>query len=669
MSTSTSIASVRVLPEDVANKIAAGEVVERPASVVKELVENALDAGAGRITVRVVAAGRRLIEVIDDGHGMSEQNALLAIERHATSKIRSAEDLEDVTTMGFRGEALASIASVSRFELVTRRAKDDSGTRIRIDGGILRDVEQIGSRPGTRITVNRLYFNTPVRAKFLKGLTTELGHCIDAVQRHALARTGVGFQFIHNDKMLLDIPAHASLKERVALIWGLNFARDMVEISGEQAGFRLHGVVGRPGLTRSVRSHQFFFMNHRPVINRSLQYGFEDGYRGLVTIGRHPIGVLMLETHPRYVDVNIHPAKREIRFRDERVARDAVRDIVRQALAEDQASIVTAPEVARPQQAQLTPTPAPAPTSEDVAPPSPSLDASDVTETSPPPVEIVPPVLPTSPQEARPTATEVPSPSAAPSPDRPTPSVAAEPEPDTHPATAPTAAPVPAPAPVAQQDDLPGFVEKHDIERIIPEAVYRPVGGMTDAPLQIFDTYLLVPGDDRLLIIDQHALHERLNYDGLVAELEDNTYESQQLAVPIVIEVAPSQVRLVESNLQLFRDVGIELEPFGGNTFQVTAICHLYEDGKVRDLVYHILDELGQGDLFDRGQVLSDTLRLATRACKASVRAGDPLTPQERRGLLEGFERLRPPYTCPHGRPIIVELTQNQMEKSFRRIQ
>ncbi len=655
MNTTTPIAPVRVLPEDVANKIAAGEVVERPASVVKELVENALDAGATRVTVRVVAAGRRLIEVVDDGHGMSEQNALLSIERHATSKIRSAEDLEDVTTMGFRGEALASIASVSRFELITRRAKDESGTRIRIDGGILRDVEQIGARPGTRITVNRLYFNTPVRAKFLKGLTTELGHCIDAVQRHALARVGVGFQFLHNEKMLLDIPGHASLKERVALIWGLNFARDMIEISGEQAGFRLHGVVGRPGLTRSVRSHQFFFMNHRPVINRSLQYGFQDAYRGLVTIGRHPIGVLMLETHPRYVDVNIHPAKREIRFRDERTARDAVRDLVRQALSEDQASIVS--DVAPPVQADWMPlaeapkatepaTAASTATEAEDEHPAPSQAKAPTQETpAPPPIEST---------ESTPSAAE-------------TPQEPVEAGPIAPPVQPPHDLPAP-PPPATKQSSLPGF-EEPEIEKIIPEAVYRPVPSMTDAPLQVFDTYLLVPGENRLLIIDQHALHERLNYDSLIAELEDNTYESQQLAVPIVIEVAPSQVRLLETNLPLFRSVGIELEPFGGSTFQVTAICHLYEDGKVRDLIYQILDELGQGDLFDRDRLISDTLRFATRACKASVRAGDPLTPQERRGLLEGFERLRPPYTCPHGRPIIVELTQNQMEKSFRRIQ
>ena len=353
MTPTTPIAPVRVLAEDVANKIAAGEVVERPASVVKELLENALDAGATRITVRVVAAGRRLIEVTDNGHGMSEQNALLSIERHATSKIRSAEDLEDIRTMGFRGEALASIASVSRFEMVTRREQDENGTRIRIDGGILREVEQAGARPGTRVTVNRLYFNTPVRAKFLKGLTTELGHCIDSVQRHALARAGVGFQFLHNDKVLLDIPPHATLRERVALIWGLATSRDMVEVQGEQAGYHLHGIIGLPGLTRSARSHQFFFMNHRPVINRSLQYGFEDGYRGLVTIGRHPMGVLLLETNPRYVDVNIHPAKREIRFRDERSARDAVRDIVRTSLAEVHAPAERGQAVPNPSQARF----------------------------------------------------------------------------------------------------------------------------------------------------------------------------------------------------------------------------------------------------------------------------------------------------------------------------
>ena len=334
MSATLTIPPVRILPEDLANKIAAGEVVERPASVVKELVENAIDARATRISVRLVAAGRRTIEVLDNGHGMSEQDALLAIERHATSKIRKAEDLDNVRTMGFRGEALASIAAVAHFELVTRRAKDNDAVRIRVDGGILRDVAHVAAPVGTRITVNRLYFNTPVRAKFLKGITTELSHAADIVQRHALAQEGVGFQVLHNEKLLLDLPENASLRERVALIWGLNFVRDMLEFSAEAAGFKFKGMLGLPDLTRSSRSHQFFFLNRRPVNNQSLQYGFEDGYHGLVGIGRRPVGIILVETHPRLVDVNIHPTKREIRFRDERAVRDALRDVVRQRLTE-----------------------------------------------------------------------------------------------------------------------------------------------------------------------------------------------------------------------------------------------------------------------------------------------------------------------------------------------
>ncbi|MCC6143564.1 MAG: DNA mismatch repair endonuclease MutL [Candidatus Hydrogenedentes bacterium] len=647
--------SVRILPEDVANKIAAGEVVERPASVVKELLENALDAGATRISVRLVGAGRRLIEVIDNGCGMSEQNALLAIERHATSKVRKAEDLDAIRTMGFRGEALPSIAAVSQFELVTRRAKDEAASRLRIDGGILRDVEQVGAPPGTRVTVNRLYFNTPVRAKFLKGVTTELSHCIDAVQRHALSHEGIGFQLFHNDKLLLDVPEHATLRERVALIWGLSFAREMVELRGEQAGIKVRGLIGQPGLTRSGRSHQFFFLNSRPVVNRSLQYGLEDGYRGLITVGRYPVGVILLDMHPRFVDVNIHPAKREVRFRDERAARDAVRDVVRKRLgalepAKEPAAVATPSAPQRDFIAEM----------ETPEPEAPALRA----ETRP---------------EAR--LQTAPPPSWQPQPETP-PTRPAD-EWDTPPATIDTrdtfGAPAPEPeaAPAEERqalrdwagDEQPDLPIEREIGEVAPDAVYRPMGAIDEAPLQLFDTYLLVPGTDRLLIIDQHALHERLNYDALVNELRDNEYQSQQLAVPLVFEVAPSQVRLLETNLDIFRKVGIEIESFGGNSFQVTAVCHLYEEREVTDLIYKMLDEMAQGDLFTKEDILADMLRLATRACKASVRAGDRLTPQERKALLDGFRRLRPPYTCPHGRPIITELTQRQMEKSFRRIQ
>lgn len=636
MPTKSGTAPVRILSEDVVNKIAAGEVVERPASVVKELVENALDACATRILVRLVAAGRRTVEVVDNGHGMAEHDALLAIERHATSKIRKAEDLDNIVTMGFRGEALASIAAVSRFEMITRRAKDPSGTRIRIEGGVLRDVSQVAAPVGTRVTVNRLYFNTPVRAKFLKGITTELSHCIDIVQRHALAEPGVGFEVSHNDKVLLGIPENANLRERVALIWGLSFVKDLIEMDGEGAGIRIRGMVGTPGLTRSQRSHQFFFMNRRPVMNRALQYGFEDAYRGLLTIGRHPVGILMVDAPPRFVDVNIHPAKRELRFRDERVAQAAVRDIVRDRLAAMDKGLQP-----------LVRTRGYNPLSGGGA-------------ESPATVSLARPPLQRQEPEAR-TAVGGEAPS------RETGSTSAPAQ-----RIMPQAPRIDDQAPILPQGVQTEFVapvQSGAVGQIEPEAVYQSVGSLGEAPLQVFGTYLLVPAGERLLIIDQHALHERLMYDGLRAELEDTEYESQRLAVPILIDLPPSHVRVLEANLGLFSKLGIEIEPFGGATYQVTAVCHLYDEGKIADAVYHILDEAAQGNLFERADFMADFLRLAVEACRGAVKAGDRLSPRERRNLLEGFRRLRPPYTCPHGRPIITELTQIQVEKSFRRRQ
>jgi DNA mismatch repair protein MutL len=620
MTAKNRIPAVRVLSEAVANKIAAGEVVERPASVVKELVENALDAGASRVTVRLSAAGKRLIEVVDNGHGMSEHDAVLSIERHATSKIRTAADLDNIHTLGFRGEALASIAAVSRFELVTRRADSESATRVRVDGGVLRDVSTCAGSTGTRVSVNRLYFNTPVRSKFLKGMTTELSRCIDVVQQHALA-SSAGFQLYHNDKLLLEVPEGASLRERAALIWGINFLDDMTDLKGEQAGLRFRGLIGLPRLTRSQRSHQYFFLNHRPIVNRSLQYGFEDGYRELLTIGRHPVGIVLVEAHPNLVDVNIHPAKLEARFRDERAARDAIRDVVRACMAE-------LPVAGRVQVPPEAPPPASVrvPRSRDVE--------TERDHVEPPNVEPFP---------VQGSSAVAPDVAASANVDRPS-----------------------APEPPVQFD-LDG--QPSDPAPAAPLAMFGAMDAVGDAPVQLFDTYLLVPEQDRLIIIDQHALHERLTYDTLVQDLAEANYESQQLAVPILIDVPASHAKLLEKNKSLFRDIGIEVESFGGTTFQVTAICYLYDESRVKDAIYQILDELAQGDLFDRQQFRTDALRLAVRACRASIKGGDRLTAEERRGLLDGFKRLRPPYTCPHGRPIVTELTQLQMEKSFRRRQ
>jgi DNA mismatch repair protein MutL len=647
-----------MLPEEVANKIAAGEVVERPASVVKELVENALDAGATRISVRLIAAGRRKIEVSDNGMGMSEQDALLAIERHTTSKIRAAADLDEILTFGFRGEALASIAAVSRFELVTRRAKDDAATRLRVEGGILRDVSEDAAPVGTRVTVNRLYFNTPVRAKFLKGVTTELSQCIDAVQRFTLASEGVGFQLVHNEKVLLDVPENATLRERAALIWGLGFVRELVELNAVDSGIRFHGLIGSPSLTRSSRTHQFFFLNGRPVVNYGLQYGFEDGYRQLLTIGRRPVGIVMVEAPPRTVDINIHPSKKEVRFRDERTIRRAIQNVVRQCLAaarpDDASRLAEASESDRVRGGEAAPGGSPL-----AQPPRPVVGPSAAWEQGGP--STPPPQTDAASHEPGPqsSAAETAEPLAAHPPLQGR-EVAADAD-SADPASGATE------AASGQQTEFLG--REPDVEGVEPRAVYRAVDEMQGAPMQLFDTYLLIPEEERLLIVDQHALHERLTYDHLRAELADQSYESQQMAVPILVDVPPSYVKLLQSNLDLLRRLGIEAEHFGGNTYQVTAACHLYDENQVSEVVCRVLDQCAQGDLFDREEILEDLLRLAVEACRGSVKAGDRLTPQERMALLDGFRRLRPPYTCPHGRPIVTELTLSQMEKSFRRKQ
>jgi DNA mismatch repair protein MutL len=410
------------------------------------------------------------------------------------------------------------------------------------------------------------------------------------------------------------------LRERVALIWGLTFLRDMVDIDGEHGGFRFHGLIGSPALSRSARSHQFFFLNNRPVVNRSLQYGFAEGYRELLTIGRQPVCVLMVDTHPRMVDVNVHPAKREIRFREERAAREAIRTVVRNRMEVIHDGLV--PD--GPDENEEVNAPAPPDTSAPVEDVAERPVGEGVTET---------PVAP---------------PEHAPVTDMPLPLEGGE---------------------APHQTDFVGTQEPED-ESLEPEAVYRSVeGGMDELPLQLFDTYLLIPEEDRLLIVDQHALHERLNFDALLEDLEDRDFEAQQLAVPLLVDVPPSHSKLLESNLEVFQKLGIDIEPFGGGTYQVTAICHLYDDSKVPDIIFRILDTLAQGDLFDREDFMTDLFRLATEACRSSVRAGDRLSAEERRSLLDGFRQLRPPYTCPHGRPIITELTQFQMEKSFRRRQ
>ncbi|HOQ32240.1 MAG TPA: DNA mismatch repair endonuclease MutL [Candidatus Hydrogenedens sp.] len=636
---------IRVLPEEITNKIAAGEVVERPASVVKELIENSIDAGAKRITIRLSASGLRLIEVIDDGIGMSEQDAILAIERHATSKITSAKDLEAIHTFGFRGEALSSISAVSQFVLTTKRLQDNTGTQIVVNGGILKSVSSVGSPQGTKISVNRLFFNTPVRLKFLKGLTTELSHCIDIVQKYALAHEDVGFKLFHNDKLLFDIPPGINLYNRISLIWGKSTVSEMLHIKpvthnlfsneSEVMPITIYGYVGLPSLTRSHRSHQLFFVNKRPVSSRTLQYSLEEAYRNLVMVGRYPVAILFIELPPQWVDVNIHPTKKEIKFRDERIISKHIVTTLRNQLSlipgqKHYDSPQITPQITEKQQ----PVPAVSAYS-NIDTSSTFIDNSDI--------------------EAIPKSTND--------------SVENE--------------PVESQQKTITEDTHIFFNTDRDKTHIssnekqaqeeqpslLPHPIFSEFVPGEEIPIQVFDSYLVLPEKDRILIIDQHALHERLNFEQLKKELQEKDFVFQQLVIPILIEVPSNYFKILEDKKEIFQKIGIDIEPFGENTFQITSICELYDEGKIKDIVFELLEEMVQGDLFEKENYFESLLSIATKACKKSVKAGDKLEPMERLYLIKGFKSLTPPYTCPHGRPILIELTLQQMEKSFRRRQ
>jgi DNA mismatch repair protein MutL len=605
---------INILAEDVANKIAAGEVVERPASAVKELVENSVDAGADDVTVLLTAGGKRSITVSDNGHGMVRDDAILAFERHATSKISCGEDLDRIGTLGFRGEALPSIAAVSRLTLVTRPAENLAGTRVVLMGGTVKNVSEVGAPPGTRVTVNNLYFNTPARAKFLKSTSTELGHSIEIVQRHALARPDIRFKLVHNGKQLFDLPPVTALVDRTAMIWGPRFAREMAGVDIERDGIKVTGLVGLPSLYRAQRNMQICFLNRRPIVSRVLARAVAEAYRGLLPIGKFPVAILFVETDPVDVDINVHPTKREAKFRRERETYNAVVFGVRSALenAGPQGRVAPArPEPLpkryekeqvnigkRPVVSQELPVDAAA---SEIEPPVPSVQTGEIAVMAGPDGKVAP---------------AVPS----------------------------------APPPLAASP------------------LFTPEIEPTEAALQVFGTYLIVPQEDRLLIIDQHALHERMTYERLKRELGRKRFTVQKLLVPITIEFTPAHANLIGEYLPLLASIDIQMEHFGGTSFIVTAMSHVFSESRVEDLVRHIVAEIEQGDLLEDGQKLRERLLvLATSACRSSIMAGEPLTEEQRAGLLAGLRDLSPPYTCPHGRPIMTDLTLEQLERSFKR--
>ncbi len=608
-------ARIRVLRPEVADKIAAGEVVERPASVVKELVENSLDAGARQIRIELEDAGIGLIAVVDDGEGMSADDAVRAFARHATSKVNAVEDLFRITTLGFRGEALASIAAVSTTTLTTRRAAALGGTQVLVRGGNVADVRAAGTAPGTRVEVVDLFGNTPARRKFLKAPATEVGHVSELITRTALAWPQVSFILRHGQRTLLDYPAVADWPERVAQVFGRERAAAMLPFHGHGVAGSIRGWLSGSHLSFPSNRQIFTYVNARYVRDRLVSHALVAGYSTLLMHGRYPAAAVFIDMPAEEVDVNVHPAKSEVRFR----RGGAVHDLITRAVSERLRS--------------------PAPAGQPLAAPAPSSaddTLSQLTIALRPlrgdtPLRLVP--TPVAPAVAAPLET----PHFEPSGDPPV-------------ASSPLLAPT---IPTRQLSRLPAPASAGFF------AALRVIG-------QAFEGYLVCEGSEALVVIDQHAAHERVTFERLRRAYADGGVTRQRLLVPVVVDVGAQAAPVVREQLAALESLGFELEPFGGSSFAVRAVPALLGDIDAATLVRDLAEELIEVGRSRRVTQAAESV-LARLACHSAVRVGQTLGPDQIRALLVAMDSIDFAGNCPHGRPAFITLPRGDLERLFRR--
>jgi DNA mismatch repair protein MutL len=578
---------IHILSPEVASQIAAGEVVERPASVVKELVENALDAGAGYITITVDGAGQRLIEVADDGCGIPADELPLAVERHATSKLSRAADLFNIRTLGFRGEALASIGSVSRLTLTSRSQDSELGRRLRVEGGQVHAAQAASAPIGTVVRVEDLFYNVPARLKFLKSDTTERRLIDSLVTRYALAYPKVRFHLAQESRPALQTSGNGERREILAALYGAEVARPMLEVLYEDQGLSIGGYISPVSLTRGHRRDIFFFINGRPVQDAALSAALLKGYHSMLMVGRYPIAALLVEMAPDHVDVNVHPTKAEVRFREPERIFAAVQNAVRRAL--------------------LAHSPAPG--------------LGDTLRWAPAPS------LSTFQRQINPAWDMLEEPPAGFSQDE-TPGPAAGALPTSQPA-------------------LPG-------QRM---PLLRPVG-------QIANAYLVAEGPDGLYLIDQHAAHERVLFERFMAQRQAGI-PSQALLHPATVELPTHSARLITDQLGLLGKLGFQVESFGPDTFQVRAIPALLSGSDPAAAVRVLVENFEEDETPLQAE---QEARIIARVCKrAAVKAGKTLSPEEQRALLLELEACESPRTCPHGRPTMIHLSVDLLERQFGR--
>jgi DNA mismatch repair protein MutL len=646
---------IRTLDEQLVNRIAAGEVVERPAAALKELIENSIDAGAMRIEIEAEMGGRRLIRVRDDGIGMTRTDALNALQRHATSKIASDADLTRIATLGFRGEALPSIASVSRMDILTRAFEEDTGTHIVVEGGEVKTVEEVGAPIGTTVAVRDLFYNVPARLKFLKSVPTELGHIIETVTRYAFAYPDVSFRLVHERQELIFTPGNGDLLTAAASIWGRETVQGMVQVDYERDGIRVWGLIAPPHQTRPTRQHQYFFVNLRPVRNKTLTAALDEAYKTLTPEKRYPACILLVGIDPRQVDVNVHPAKIEVRFQREQAVFEAVVNAIRAALL----------------QHGMIPS---------ALPPSESRGQA-ITPARPPDAETIHQILM---QRAGLAPAEAVGTPARPETHAHAGETPARPEmlahagetparPETHAHASETPAPSGMPAgadpfvsathAVALADETPPLLETAPLQ-----TAHLPFAHLLDDLYilgQVSNTYIVASTRQGLVLIDQHVAHERVLYEQLCYKRSALPIPKQHLLTPETLQLSRRDALLLHEKLPELEAIGFELEPFGVDTYLIRAVPAALKGDPVQTL-RDIVDELVELSVSKRLPVAREQIWITT-SCKLAVKAGDPLSMPEMRKLIEDLARTENPYLCPHGRPITIILTWQEIERKFKR--
>ena len=659
---------IRLLSENVIGKIAAGEVVERPAAAIKELVENSLDAGATSILVEIREGGIESFRVSDNGSGIEASDIRLAFERHATSKIRAEEDLNAIGTLGFRGEALASIAAVGKVTLVTRTAADATGLKVLNEGGRILSIEEAACAVGTTITVKDLFFNVPVRKGFLKKPMTETNAVTDLMLRFILSRPDVSFRYLSNGKTIYHSPGDGRPASAVLSIYGSRAVRSMREIRGHSGGVLVRGFVGIGENARSTRGNESFFINGRMMRSALLSGALEDACRERVMIGKFPICALYLEMPPENVNVNVHPNKLEVRFRDDQAVRQAVFLTVFDALQDRDAfeRPVEMPLFSDSEQkSQLTPIPPKreAPVVVEVGSGIPASSAAPVPSSAPaerpqPDFRPIPSpaVLPLREKGSAPAPFSRPElePDLLPPPDlRPAPPV---------PQKTPPAAPAPEKVPdlSVQQKPSPLSFQAEQLSSLPADA---------PKPLRIFgalfDTYILIEYADHLLLVDQHAVHERLLFDRLTKAYEGHQ-AGQEMLVPLIVSLTKREMSLLEEYRDLLEGIGLVTEPFGEQEVAVRAVPMILGENETETFLREAIGELENGRTPGADKKRAEILQMA---CKHAVKGGEALSEEDLRFLVEQMIDQKVTPTCPHGRPLVVSISHQELDKKFKRIQ